>query len=507
MEEKLPTETAVRTPATTFTKVDNNLTNIGFFTASSKRSRKESEKNITIIEQGIQRRISILAGGKLGQPITQDQDYWLGLMKLVSEHTARTGKLENPFSFTTAELIKTLGQVHSGQNYKAVLEWGDVMTFTGVKNGAYDTAKKRWLIDRTHVLERFVSVGKELPDGGIADKNYVWFSEWQLDNINAGNLVPIELATYIRLKTNIARNLVPYLQEWLYASQQDGRFEKNYEDMCQLLGIRTYAHLSDIKRKLGPSLNELVEHGYIDRWEIESTAHEKGYKLVIRHGQKYFTDRQSRLQGKRSMELPPAAEEDLPPRRRPRQQRLPLAPMAEAAAPVERDLIAELGLRGIGESDARQLLAGLPPGQPVLDQLEWGDYLISRKRGGIENPPGFYISLVQRNVPVPANFLSSSQVRELQAAEQARRKALLDERQAAERAEREERARVDSYIDSLPETHRRALFEQAKAQLLAGYPGMAVFFRANGDAAMQDGAVRGRMRQILAQGWRPPAPR
>ncbi len=44
------------------------------------------------------------------------------------------------------------------------------MTFTGIRNGAYDVAQKRWLTDRTHALDRFVSIGKELPDGMIAEK-------------------------------------------------------------------------------------------------------------------------------------------------------------------------------------------------------------------------------------------------------------------------------------------------------------------------------------------------
>src|SRR5438128_12005265 len=128
------------------------------------------------------------------------------------------------------------------------------MSFTGIKGGAYNAVSKKWIIDRTHVVERFVTVGKELPDSTIAEKNHIWFSQWQLDNINAGHLIPIELATYTQLETNIARNLVPHLQEWLFASQRDGRFEKQYEDICQLLGVRVYSYVSKIKEKLGPAL-------------------------------------------------------------------------------------------------------------------------------------------------------------------------------------------------------------------------------------------------------------
>src|SRR6266568_1966349 len=94
-----------------FTKVDNNLTGIGFFTASSKRSRKAVEKTTVMIDQGIEHRISILPSAKYGLPITQDQDFWLALMKLATDHIQREGKLTNPFAFSSAQITKMLGQV------------------------------------------------------------------------------------------------------------------------------------------------------------------------------------------------------------------------------------------------------------------------------------------------------------------------------------------------------------------------------------------------------------
>jgi hypothetical protein len=78
--------------------------------------------------------------------------------------------------------------------------------------------------------------------------------------------------------------------------------------------------------------------------------------------------------------------------------------------------------------------------------------------------------------------------------------ALEEQRQEAERAEKEERARIDAQIDAMPEEQRLSLFERAKAQLVASHPGMAIFFRAHPENAIHDGAVRGRMRQLLTQG-------
>src|SRR3954469_7479372 len=106
--EALPAVSTPQVPTTTFTKVDNNLTGIGFFTASSKRSRKAIEKTTVVIDHGVERRISILPSAKYGLPITQDQDYWLSLMQLVDDRRRQDGKLTNPFTFTTAELIKIL---------------------------------------------------------------------------------------------------------------------------------------------------------------------------------------------------------------------------------------------------------------------------------------------------------------------------------------------------------------------------------------------------------------
>jgi Replication initiator protein A len=504
-------------PATTFTKVDNNLTSIGFFTASSSRSRKAIEKTTILVEHGVERRISILPSAKYGMPITQDQDYWLALMKLVGEWVNRNGKLANPFIFTTAELRHVLGQVNSGQNYEAVNEWLSVMNSTAIEGGSFNAARKTWCTEKTHAVDRVVIVGKQLPDGRIADKNHIWFSEWQLDNINSGNLIPIELATYIKLKTNIAKNLVPHLQEWLFASQRDGRFEKRYVDVCHLLGIRLYRHRSEIERKLAPSLNELVAHGYISKWALEPMSHDKSFKLVFWHGAKYHTDRRSRAESRRRVESPGG--DGAQTARRPRQQRLQLTPPErpvpvempaapqpaaepiKAAAAVDETLLSELGKRGIGKGDARKLLARLAPGQPVIDQLEYADSVIYQSRGRIKNPPGFYISRLLDNSPNPEGFETSAARKIRQEAEAVRAEAIAEEHLARLMAAEEERNRLDAQLDALPEERRQALFKEAKAQLLDSFPSMARFFKAHPHDAINDDGVRSTMRQLMVQGY------
>jgi hypothetical protein len=510
LAENLPATIPPTAPISTFTKVDNNLTGIGFFTASSKRSRKAIEKTTVVIDQGVEHRISILPSAKYGLPITQDQDFWLALMKLVSDQVQREGKLTNPFTFTTAELQHILGQSDAGKNYKAVQEWLSVMKFTGIEGGAYNIAKKKWLIDRISAVDRAATAGEQLPDGTIADKNHIWFSQWQLDNINSGNLIAVELGTYTQLENNISRNLVPHLQEWLYASQRDGRFEKQYDDVCQLLGIRAYKYRSDIERKFGPSLEELTTHGYISKWAIEPMADRKHYKLVLWHGRKYHGDRQARLSKKPKVEILPAGESAPAPR--PRQRRLNLSPPPTTPEPqqppviIDYNVVAELEKRGVGGTDARKLLATLPSGQPILDQLEYGDLQIEQSRGKITNPPGFYISLLQRNVPVPATFETSRARNTREKAEKEQQQAFADRQSAAIAQEEAERQKLDAQIAALPEQARLALLAQAKAELLSQHPGMATFFKTHPESALEDGSVKVRMRNLVAQGWQLPQP-
>jgi hypothetical protein len=217
----------------------------------------------------------------------------------------------------------------------------------------------------------------------------------------------------------------------------------------------------------------------------ESTARIRAH---LKHGAASF-----QVPGQTSLEEPPPS----------RQRRLEFEPASQSQPPVAFDyrIISELAKRGVGEQDARELLAKLAPGQPVLDQLEWGDCQIAQGRGKIANPPGFYISLLKRNVPVPATFETSSQRETREEAESAQQRAFLERQQAELLAEQEERQRQDAPIAALTPEDRQALFTQAQAALLKERPQMADFFRLNPSSAIEDVTVRKRMRELLAHGW------
>jgi hypothetical protein len=71
--------------------------------------------------------------------------------------------------------------------------------------------------------------------------------------------------------------------------------------------------------------------------------------------------------------------------------------------------VAQLKKRGVSERQAEILVDGLKPDQNLLEQLEWADWRIaSEPSGTFRNPPGFYVSVVRDNTPVPDSFESTN---------------------------------------------------------------------------------------------------
>jgi hypothetical protein len=308
------------------------------------------------------------------------------------------------------------------------VEWAKRMTLTGIcsEGVVYFAGRKLWATDTFHLFERFVSYGKQMPDGRTADKNYVWLSEWQLENINSNYLLPIDFDTYRQLKNHIAKALVPLLQIWLYATREGGCFEKRYDDLCQILNIRQYPHLSRIIEKLEPSLQELVTHGYLADWRVQQTSDGTGYKIAFHHGAKFPRGQKSWLaNGNRTPQpdgLPLSGDESISRR---------------MESQVDQELVTEMMQRGISERGARELLANLAIGQQVTDQLEWGDFQIQQaSRGKFHNPAGFYIRLIRDNISPPESFETS------------RKQRLREDAQRAQQKEQEEKATIElAYLE------------------------------------------------------------
>lgn len=368
-----------------FLQIEKNVVALGFFTPSSSRILTDKKKVISLVRyldgKKIETTATILPSAYYGLPVTADQDKYFALMSIVQQMRRRTGAVVNPIGFTSAELLRALGKKKNGKNYDEVAEWMKRMTATTITAAVYLAGRRAWLEDTFHVFERAVLKGMEMPDGKSAATNYVWLSSWQLENITANYHVPVDFDAYKQIRNHIAKALVPLMQIWLYSSMGSGRFEKSYADFCQLLSIRRYEHLSKIRSVLAPSFDELASMGYISTWAIEPRTSGEDFKIALTHGPKFFADREHRL----------------------------LREKGDGGAAGA--LLQQLVKRGIAEATARELIARIPEGQPVVRQLEWGDYLIrSGQPGKFRNPAGFYVYLLRNAVLPPPEFAGSQPV-------------------------------------------------------------------------------------------------
>jgi hypothetical protein len=446
-------------PSTEFVKVEKNLASLGFFTPSSKRLRNAQEKSFTVTTvadgQRLELKGTIIPSAKYGLPITADQDKWIALCKILTDIIRKDGQVTNPVSFTSADILRLLHKHrHSGKNYREIEEWLDVLFSTTIfsEGVVYLAKEKRRVKDRFRVFERAVSFGKELSDGKVADKNYVWFSDWQLQNINSNHLLPIDLEAYRELKNHIAKALVPLLQVWLYATRNEGVFEKRYDELTEFLNIRRYQYHSLIVQTLGPSLDELKQFGYLADWQIERTSDGENYKVVFYHGDKFHRDRRARLNRKQiSVDSPKDRADnrlDNPPAFHSANRQHSPQTNQSATAPVLQStfdpvLVSEFTRRGIDEKKANQLLANLKPGQDVVAQLEQAEQMIQHAGFEIRNPAGFTIRLIERNIPVPDGFETSAKRKAREEREQRER-----EQRAAQEAQQELEGEYESYRDA-----------------------------------------------------------
>lgn len=434
--EKTDVVTTLAPRPTAFAKVEKSLASLGFFTPSSRRIKNQKVKRVGFTREIDGKRVEVSAeihpSGMFGLPVTADQDKYLALQQIITNQLQSEGKVTNPIRFKSSELLRLLhASTKAGRNYKAISEWLDVMSATTIfSNGAvYTAGQKRFAKDRFRVFDRALSFGKEMEDGTVADANYIWLSTWQLENINNKFLVPIDLETYRELKNHISKALVPLLQVWLYASKKAESFEKRYADLCEILTLQMYRSPSQILRQFRPSLDELTQHGYLEKWRIEKTSDGKSYKIVLFHGPKFHRDRRRRLEQKNHAEprIVVAESEPVEPNL-PEPGTASIAPSSRVEHPqnhpgsdgdgvtdVQGKLVDDLSARGLMPSAVLKLLGSLPSAR--LETIpDYIDYFDQAKKAG-DVGPGLLYDLIKNGAALPAGFETRRQKVERLAAE------------------------------------------------------------------------------------------
>ena len=376
-------------------RFEKNLLQMGFFGAHDTRHRNLSTRRIEqlVNREGQKMKVAaeFRASQEFGLPSTSDRDKYIAFMRIAMEQKAKAGgALENPIRFTGYQLLKELGLSFSGENYEDINRWGQRMADTSITSEQviYLAAKKKYANKTVHVFRSFTRAGQSHLNGsGKTEAFEVVLEDWLLENLNQSYVVPEDFNAYRKLKRPTAKGVFGYLHLWFHASQ--GRdIEKDYGELCLLLNIPAYRHLSKIRETMGRSLDELTSIGYLSKWDVKPMMSKSGYKLLLTPGEEVL--RVLAITQKKQLSSP------RPP---------------EVLVPTEsqRALLEALVSRGVSRTKAASLAQTASP-QSIQEQIEYWESLL--KQGGrkkIKSPTGFLIYLIENQLaPLPGGSDSSN---------------------------------------------------------------------------------------------------
>jgi hypothetical protein len=394
-------------------RFEKNLLQIGFFGANDSRDKNRTSRRIeqVVFRNGHKVKVAAEFRGseQLGLPSTTDRDKFIALLKILSEERLKTGQIANPIRFSGYRMIQELGLSRNGEIYEEIVRWGKRMTDTTITSEkvVYRAAKKVYTDEVLHVFRSFKRTGESNLTGTDRQEHYeVMLEDWLIENLNQRYVIPEDFNAYKMLTRPTAKGIFGNLHLWFHASQGK-QVEKDYAELCNLLNVQVYPHLSKIKSTMGLALNELVKIKYLAKWDVQPMSSKAGYKIVLAPGPALM--RVLRESYPEQRELPTSRSED---------SKLP-SPEDEAMQLLKKHGILPAKSANLIERFGADL---------VCDTVEYLESQInSGKRNGVENPAGLIIYSLEKELPVPAGFISS------------RRRELL--RQAAERDRAKEEAR------------------------------------------------------------------
>lgn len=339
--------------------------------------------------------------------------------------------------------------------------------------GAYITAKLSYKandgterkLEAGFTRYNVVFTGEQLPDGRRADAVYLILNDPYREVLNSAPVRPLDY-NYLKALNPAAQRFYEVVSYRIFAAIKfkHPHARISYSDYCNYSAQQRYYDYDHFKKQMYKVHRPHLQSGYLSAVRFEETSDDEGkpdWIMFYVPGAKARAEYATFTRKGRLIDLTPEAVAA------PAEERPAAPPREEGEA-----LLQELVRRGVTKTRAEKLLASLPADQHVLDQLEWGDSLIDRAPAGTyRNPPGFYVHLLQNNVPVPESF-ETNRKRRVRAEAERERSESASERAALELAyEDYKRAALDRYIEEvLTAEERRERYEAKHKELLKRLP-------------------------------------
>ncbi|MGE4357999.1 MAG: replication initiator protein A [Candidatus Omnitrophota bacterium] len=251
-----------------------NFLNFPFFALERKNKKLETEYK-KIDERG-NKKIEIIwnvsTNPKYGYPGPFDREVHKAIEQIISEILKTEGKIENPISFSIYDLCNRIGITSSGgKNYRKVKESLERIRMTGIKSeGAfYHKGQKEWITKAFGLYDSIIFRGERLEDGIVSEKNLLFLGNIYLQSLNSFYIKPIDYTYLQSLKSKIASRLYEILGVKFYRirNKKNCDIHFKYSTLCQLLPVNPYRYFSDAKRQLNSGNKELMDTGFISKFE------------------------------------------------------------------------------------------------------------------------------------------------------------------------------------------------------------------------------------------------
>ena len=199
---------------------------------------------------------------EIGYPGPFDREVHKAIEHLLSEMRP---PLENPIPLGSLyNIAKLMGLRDSGRTYRDIKQAirRIISTVVESKGAFYQKGRGQRGTDTFHLYDRAIFLGEDLPNGSIADTNYLFLGSWYLESINDRYVKPLDYGFYRSLHGHVSSRLYELLGVKFYRTGPHPYIKYRYSNICQLLPVTRHRHFSQAKRKLDPAHQELIHTAF-----------------------------------------------------------------------------------------------------------------------------------------------------------------------------------------------------------------------------------------------------
>ena len=433
-----------------------NLLVFPFFALSTKGLKKKLETEYRDMVKRGNQKIEILwnvsANPKYGYPGFFDRNIHKVIEQIITQTLRKNGKVKNPIVLGSLyNLCKRMGiNNYGGSEYKEIKRALERIKATTIKSVGtfYSKEGKQWIDDTFGLYDRIVFKGKKLPNGEIADSNYLFLGSWYLQSLNSFYIKPIDYNYLQSLKRKIASRLYEILGVKFYGlrNKRQDFICYRYSKLCQLLPITPFKQISRAKQQLDPAHKELKDTEFLFNYEWDEDSG-KDWLVYYWPGQRV---KKEMRKVKTEFFAPPIEEGVLPkPKKKP-----------QSLTKSQVDLVNQLVALNVSKVTAEDLVK-YSSHQSIKKWLKAIHYTKA------EDKAAYLVKAIKENWQAPEEYLKKEE-------EERKRKEQEKARLAKERKEKEEQKRkqkeaqrLDKIYNSLSSLKKKEVEEEVKKRLPA----------------------------------------